>query len=155
MQTSSCREMVGPCIKRLTEFSWGFEAWVIHIIILPYHSHIVCAETMEVQLTQPWWKVLSFGCSVWKEEPSKFLHSCVRFISVKETHKPFKLRPNNRVYGTTSELCKGSQDFIITWHKCFETPIFGSASESVCDITACNRMQTKQCRCMILPYVLV
>ena len=61
MQTSSRREMVGPCIKRPTEFSWGIEAWEIHIIILPYHSHIVCAENMKVQLTQPWWKGLSFG----------------------------------------------------------------------------------------------
>jgi len=48
---------------------------------------VVCATNMQVQWTRNWWKVFSFGCTIWVEEPAKLIYFCVDSWSIKHTYR--------------------------------------------------------------------
>jgi len=51
------------------------------------HGCVVCATNMQVQWTRSWWKVFSFGCTIWVEEPAKLVYFCVDLWSIQHTYR--------------------------------------------------------------------
>jgi len=47
---------------------------------------------MQVQWTRSWWKVFSFDCTIWIEEPAKLIYFCVDFWSTQHTNKAFQMQ---------------------------------------------------------------
>jgi len=92
IQTSNRREVTWTCVRCPTKYNRCWEVWVIFISFPPNHGYVVWLPNIWLQWTRSWWKVFSFGCTIWVEKPAKLFYCCVDFWSIQHANKTFQLR---------------------------------------------------------------